>query len=99
MTPAICTYLIHARYLPNLDTLDRSDTSYYCYTIMTPPTGNVTSDSALRDSKGWDGKLRVGKRAVITNAEAFSDPENSDEDIPPVQQLEADEGKRWRHLD
>ena len=45
-----------------------------------------------RDSKGWDGKARVERRAVITNPEALSDLENSDEDAPPVEQIEADEG-------
>ncbi|KZF22054.1 protein phosphatase 1 regulatory subunit SDS22 [Xylona heveae TC161] len=45
-----------------------------------------------RDSKGWDGKLRVApRRAVITNPEALSDPEYSDEDAPPVEQIDADE--------
>lgn len=45
----------------------------------------------MRDSKGWDGKLRVD-RAVITNPEAVEDPGYSDEDAPPVEQIEADEG-------
>ena len=45
----------------------------------------------MRDSKGWDGKLRVD-RAVITNPEAVEDPDYSDEDAPPVEQIEADEG-------
>lgn len=52
------------------------------------------SDTKPRDSKGWDGKLRVDKRAVLSNAEALSDPEGSeDEDAPPVDEIEADEGK------
>lgn len=46
-----------------------------------------------RDSKGWDGKLRVDRRAVVTNAEILSDPEYSDEDAPPVDQIDADEGR------
>lgn len=50
------------------------------------------SDAKLRDSKGWDGKLRVDKRAVLSNPEALSDPEWSDEDAPPVDKIEADEG-------
>jgi hypothetical protein len=45
-----------------------------------------------KDSKGWDGKLRVEKKAVITNPEALSDPEYSDEDAPPVERINADEG-------
>ncbi len=52
-----------------------------------------TNGSTLQDSKGWDGKLRVDRRAVITNAEILSDPEYSDEDAPPVEQIVADEGK------
>ncbi|KAI9682287.1 MAG: Protein phosphatase 1 regulatory subunit sds22 [Caeruleum heppii] len=39
----------------------------------------------------WDGKLRVDRRPVITNPEALSDPEYSDEDAPPQVQIEADE--------
>ena len=46
----------------------------------------------LQDSKGWDGKLRVDRRAVVTNAKVLSDPEYSDEDAPSVEQIDADEG-------
>jgi hypothetical protein len=46
-----------------------------------------------RDSHGWDGKLRVDRRAVLTNPEALSDPDYTDEDAPPVYQIEADEGR------
>ena len=42
---------------------------------------------------GWDGKLRVNKQAVLANPEALSDPEYSDEDAPPVEEIEADEGQ------
>lgn len=55
-----------------------------------PPSSN---GAILQDSKGWDGKLRVDRRAVITNAEILSDPEYSDEEAPPVEQIVADEGK------
>ena len=51
-----------------------------------------TNGSSLRDSKGWDGKLRLDKKAVIANAEVLSEPEYSDEDAPPVEQISADEG-------
>ena len=44
-------------------------------------------------SSGWDGKLRVEKRAIVTNAEVLSDPEYSDEEAPPVEEIAADEGK------
>ena len=64
---------------------------------MDPPTApnppSPTNGSSLRDSKGWDGKLRLDKKAVITNAEVLSDPEYSDEDALPVEQISADEGK------
>ena len=53
-----------------------------------PPGGS----SGPRDSKGWDGKLRIEKRAVITDPDALSDPEVSDEGAPPVEQIAADEG-------
>lgn len=48
--------------------------------------------SRPQDSKGWDGKLRVERKAVVTNAGILSDPEYSDEDAPPVEQISADEG-------
>ena len=64
--------------------------------IETPPTRNGSSP---RDSKGWDGKARVEKRkkAEVVNAEVLSDPEYSDEDAPPVEQIEADEGSRPKY--
>ena len=48
----------------------------------------------MKDSKGWDGKLRVGDgpKAIITNPEALEDPDYSDEDAPPVEEIEAEEG-------
>jgi protein phosphatase 1 regulatory subunit 7 len=52
---------------------------------------NQTDHQPPRDSKGWDGKLRLEKRPVITNPGALSDPEHSDEDALPVEQIEADE--------
>lgn len=52
-----------------------------------------SQDSKPRDSNGWDGKLRVERKAVVTNAEILSDPEYSDEDAPPVDQINADEGQ------
>lgn len=49
--------------------------------------------ASLRDSQGWDGKLRLDKKAVVTNEEILSDPEYSDDEAPPVDQIEADEGR------
>lgn len=58
----------------------------------TEPSISSTNITGLQDSKGWDGKLRVDRRAVVTNAEILSDPEYSDEDALPVRQIVADEG-------
>ena len=56
-------------------------------------TNGTPSKAHTPHSKsGWDGKLRVNKQAVLANPEALSDPEYSDEDAPPVDQIEADEG-------
>ncbi len=62
------------------------------------PSANETVNGVLRstrplDSSGWDGRARVERRAVLSNPEALSDPEYSDEDAPPVNQIEADEGE------
>ena len=57
------------------------------------PTLSTNGSSGPRDSKGWDGKLRVDKKAVLANPEALSDPDYSDEDAPPVEQIDADEGQ------
>ncbi|MCJ1301541.1 Protein phosphatase 1 regulatory subunit sds22 [Hypocenomyce scalaris] len=60
---------------------------------MTAANGALpsTNTSSPRDSRGWDGKLRVERKAIITNPEALSDPDYSDEQAPPVAQIEADE--------
>lgn len=55
-----------------------------------------TDDHKPRDSKGWDGKLRVDKLALSEeprdpNVEIQSDPEDSEDDGPPPEQLPADE--------
>jgi protein phosphatase 1 regulatory subunit 7 len=54
-------------------------------TSPSPKPGTPTSRS------GWDGKLRVNKQATLANPEALSDPDYSDEDAPPVDQIDADE--------
>lgn len=60
----------------------------------TPRTNSASSKptTPISNKSGWDGKLRVQKQATLANPEALSDPEYSDEDAPPVQQIEADEG-------
>lgn len=57
-----------------------------------PDNPTTPNGSALTDRNGWDGKLRVEKKAEIVNAEVLSDPDYSDEDAPPVEQILADEG-------
>ncbi|MCJ1430442.1 hypothetical protein MMC29_008360 [Sticta canariensis] len=57
----------------------------------TPKPTIRPNGSSLRDSQGWDGKLRADKKAMITNAEVHSDAEYSDEDAPAVEQIGADE--------
>ena len=53
--------------------------------------GNGTKE-ALTSRDGWDGKLRMTPRsAVLANPEALSDPDYSDPDAPPVDEIEADE--------
>ncbi len=48
---------------------------------------------SLRDSKGWDGKLRIDRNALIQNPEALTDSEYSDADnVVPGEQILADEG-------
>lgn len=50
----------------------------------------------MKDRNGWDGKLRVddqdNRRAVLANPEALEDPDYSDEDAPPIEEIGADEG-------
>jgi protein phosphatase 1 regulatory subunit 7 len=65
----------------------------------TPPANNDGLNAAdkphqsPKDSKGWDGKLRVERRLALANPEAISDPEYSDdENILPGEQISADEG-------
>jgi protein phosphatase 1 regulatory subunit 7 len=54
-------------------------------------TASASASKSPKSSTGWDGKLRVSKQATLANPEALSDPEYSDHDAPPVQQIEADE--------
>lgn len=53
-------------------------------------------DHKPRDSNGWDGKLRVDKLKLSDeprdpNVEIQSDPEDSEDEGPPPEQLPADE--------
>lgn len=47
----------------------------------------------ITNGKGWDGKLRMPKSAVLSNPEALSDPDYSDEEnVVPGDEIDADEG-------
>ena len=49
-------------------------------------------DHRPRDSKGWDGKLRLTKKGVEPSDPAtVSEPEESADEGPPPEQLAADE--------
>lgn len=61
--------------------------------LQSPVTENGAQPSRPHDSRGWDGKARVEKRAVIANPGTLSDSDNSDEEIHPPEQIAADEGK------
>ena len=56
------------------------------------PNGTTSKFNTPKSKSGWDGKLRVNKQAVLANPQALSDPEYSDEDAPPAEQIDADEG-------
>ena len=68
--------------------------------VVAPASGEAAAaakSNGLHSNKsGWDGKLRLdkNKKAVLANPEALSDPDYSDEDAPPVDQIQADEGAR-----
>lgn len=53
--------------------------------------GSPSKPTTPVSKSGWDGKLRVNKQATLANPEALSDPEYSDDDAPPVEQIDADE--------
>ena len=50
-----------------------------------------TDINGIRSSSGWDGKLRVQPRAILSNPSALTDPDYSDPDAPPVEQIPADD--------
>lgn len=57
------------------------------------PTQEGEPSSGPRNSKGWDGKLRIPKSATLANPEALSDPEYSDDDnVMQGEELAPDEG-------
>lgn len=56
--------------------------------------GTGSSPSTPTNKAGWDGKLRVNKQAVLANPEALDDPDYSDDDAPPPEEIGADEGRQ-----
>lgn len=59
--------------------------------------GDSHPSPGLRDSKGWDGKLRVDRNALLQNPEAISDPEYSDDEhVVRGEEISADEGTDGR---
>jgi len=71
----------------------------------TPPHISINGDDAEghdspksggtpKSSSGWDGKLRIEKKAELVNPEAISDPDYSDEEqVLAGETIEADEGR------
>ncbi|KAL9610608.1 MAG: hypothetical protein Q9167_004710 [Letrouitia subvulpina] len=55
--------------------------------------------SSLKDSNGWDGKMRIEKKAIVTSDEPLSESDHSDDDPPPIDQIDADEGYLLDELD
>ncbi|KAK8140812.1 hypothetical protein G3M48_001795, partial [Beauveria asiatica] len=54
--------------------------------------GSGSGSGSLKNANGWDGKLRIPKSAILTNPEAVSDPEYSDdENVLPGEEIAADE--------
>jgi protein phosphatase 1 regulatory subunit 7 len=59
---------------------------------LAKPIDGKNETHGLTNSQGWDGKLRMTPRsATLANPEVLSDPEYSDPEAPPVEQIEADE--------
>ena len=72
------------------------------HTELNPATAHIAAthedkdDHKPRDSKGWDGKLRVDKQVVVKypadpNAGTQSDAEESEDEGPPPDEIQADE--------
>jgi hypothetical protein len=73
--------------------LSEKETSPLHISVVDDADGQHKSGVTPRSSSGWDGKLRVEKKLELTNPEALSDPEYSDEEqVLPGEEIEADEG-------
>lgn len=72
--------------LPSHDALDPAVTD------ISETHDGEKKDHKPRDSKGWDGKLRLTKKgAAPPDPDAPSEPEESEEEGPEPEQLAADE--------
>lgn len=61
---------------------------------VSPRENDEDASPGMKNRKGWDGKLRVPKSALVSNPEALSDPEYSNDDnVLPGDEIRADEGK------
>lgn len=62
---------------------------------QTPRENGESSSSTTGpvSRNGWDGKLRVTKQATLANPEALEDPDYSDDDAPPPDEIAADESE------
>lgn len=59
------------------------------------PTLPLSTALNMKNKEGWDGKMRVEPKAVITNPEALEDSDYSDPEAPPVEEIDADEGREF----
>ncbi|KAL9595567.1 MAG: hypothetical protein Q9219_006363 [cf. Caloplaca sp. 3 TL-2023] len=57
----------------------------------TPDPTAPMKGPVLTDKNGWDGKLRVGKKAEVLEAQDGADSDHSDDDALPVEQIQPDE--------
>jgi hypothetical protein len=76
---------------PHLLQLRRSPRKSRKLPALLPPSSEHPT-STMKNKEGWDGKMRVEPKAVITNPEALEDSDYSDPDAPPVDEIQADEG-------
>jgi protein phosphatase 1 regulatory subunit 7 len=81
---------------PNVAPRSELDPTTSDATGATEARDHDKEDHKPRDSKGWDGKLRIDKLSLSEEpkdptVEIQSEPEDSDDEGPPPEQLPADE--------
>lgn len=77
------------RHTTRANDIDMADSNGASSSNGDQPNGHDHTPHSVKS--GWDGKLRVQKQATLANPEALSDEDYSDEDAPPVDQIDADE--------